>query len=37
MSEILVSMTVFHTTAAVALFALMVFGAIGLVQDNRKD
>jgi hypothetical protein len=36
MSDILVTMTVFHTTAAVAAFALMAFGAIRLVQDNRS-
>jgi hypothetical protein len=36
MSDVLLTVTVFHTVAAVAVFGLMVFSAIKLVQDQRS-
>jgi hypothetical protein len=35
MSDILFSMTVFHAVAAVAVFGLMVFGAVKLVTSKH--
>ena len=36
MSEVLLSVTVFHSFAAVAVFGFMVYGAVRLVQDQRS-
>lgn len=36
MSDVVLSVTVFHAVAAVAVFGLMVFSAIKLVQDQRS-
>lgn len=36
MSDVVLSVTVFHAVAAVAVFGLMVFSAIKLVQDHRS-
>jgi hypothetical protein len=36
MSEILMTVTVFHTVAAVAVFCFMVYSAVRLVQDQRS-
>ncbi len=36
MSEILMTVTVFHTVAAVAVFGFMVYSAVRLVQDQRS-
>ena len=37
MSNVVLSVTVFHVVAAVAVFSLMVFSAIKLVQDQRDS
>jgi hypothetical protein len=37
MSDVLLSMTVFHAVAAVAVFGLMVFGALKLVHGGRVN
>jgi hypothetical protein len=37
MSDLVLSMTVFHTVAAVAVFALMVFGAVKLVSERLSQ
>lgn len=36
MSDILMTVTVFHTVAAVAVFAFMVYSAVRLVQEQRS-
>jgi hypothetical protein len=36
MSNVLLSVTVFHVLAAVAMFGFMVFSAVRLVQDRRS-
>lgn len=39
MSDVVISVTVFHTVAALAVVCLMAFGAIKVVQDrfSSKD
>ena len=37
MSNVALSVTLFHVTAAVAAFGLMVVGAIKFVQDSRDS
>lgn len=37
MSNVALSVTVFHVVAAVATFGLMVFSAIKFVQDSRDS
>jgi hypothetical protein len=37
MSTVMMSVTLFHVVAAVAVFGLMVFSAIKLVQDSRDS
>ena len=34
MSDVMLSVTVFHAVAAVAVIGLMVFGAVKVVQDR---
>jgi hypothetical protein len=36
MSDILMTVTVFHTVAAVAVFAFMAYSALRLVQEQRS-
>jgi hypothetical protein len=36
MSDVLVTVSVFHTLAAVGAFAVMVYGAVRLVQESRS-
>ncbi len=35
MSDVMLTVTVFHTLAAVAIFSFMVVGVINLVQGRR--
>jgi len=37
MSDVVLSVTVFHTIAAVAVFGLMVFGALKVVQERLSS
>lgn len=37
MSNVVMSVTVFHVVAAVAVFGMMVFSAIKFVQDSRDS
>lgn len=36
MSHVLMTVTVFHTVAAVAVFGFMVYSAVRLVQEQRS-
>ena len=36
MSDVLLTVTVFHTFAAVSVFGFMVYSAIKMVQDQRS-
>ena len=35
MSDVVLSVSVFHTLAAIGIFAFMVVGVIGAVQNKR--
>ena len=37
MSDVILSVTVFHTLAAIAVVGLMVFGAIKVVQERLSS
>jgi hypothetical protein len=37
MSNIMLSFTVFHTLAAVAIFSFMLISVVGAVQRKRQD
>lgn len=37
MSDVVLTVTVFHTLAAVAIFSFMVVSVIGAVQRKRED
>jgi hypothetical protein len=37
MSDVILSVTVFHTLAAIGVFGLMVFGAIKVVQERLSS
>jgi hypothetical protein len=36
MSDLLLSVTVFHSVAAIAMFGFMVFSAVKYLQDQRS-
>lgn len=36
MSDLMLTVTVFHSVAAVAVFGLMVFSVVKLMQDQRS-
>lgn len=36
MSDVMMTVTLFHTLAAVAIFSFMVFSVINLVKGHRK-
>ena len=37
MSDVVLSVTVFHTLAAIALFSMMIVGVIGAVQHRNPQ
>ena len=37
MSDVVTTITVFHTLAAVAIFSFMIVGVIGSVQRKRQS
>jgi len=36
-SDVVLTFTVFHTLAAIAIFALMIVGVVGAVQNKRQS
>jgi hypothetical protein len=37
MSDVVLTVTVFHTLAALAIFGFMIVGVIGAVQNKRQS